>query len=215
MAHRSQGDIAKAFYKQVPGADTTKWTCLLCVKDGVEDPVQTTTSTSKFNLVRHTSRKHKEVWAQALSGKLELPAVGGGPVQSTLQRFNRPCGLARSEAIKDSYVDLVVADLNPISVVDGIAFKKLMKDAEPLFKGYTRQALTKRIIKKYQDEFAKVKANVQSDQENGSGPVSITTDIWSSKRAEDAVDVCTGSSTPSLTHIKHVHLVTSAPGTCL
>jgi hypothetical protein len=119
------------------------------------------------------------------------------------------------EAIKDSYVDLVVADLNPISVVDGIAFKKLMKDAEPLFKGYTRQALTKRIIKKYQDEFAKVKANVQSDQENGSGPVSITTDIWSSKRAEDAVDVCTGSSTPSLTHSKHVHLVTSAPGTCL
>nr|XP_039270001.1 zinc finger BED domain-containing protein 4-like [Styela clava] len=93
------------------------------------------------NLSNHMKRKHPGI-------KLEEEQLSRGTSssakQTRLEHF-RPISQARQEEITCLITEFVVADMRPLSVVDGVGFRNLLKNLQPSYAMPSRQTIARRV----------------------------------------------------------------------
>ena len=139
------------------------------------------------NLVHHLSSKHVELHAEYLEKKaskinpapketrkrsLQQLSLEGTEVRTKLWDINDP----KAQRITRKVGEMVAIDCHPLSVVEDVGFRRILKALEPRYTCPSRKYYTDNVIPKIcsgmKDEISKL---ISSEE----GSVSFTTDIWS------------------------------------
>ena len=91
---------------------------------------------------------------------------------------HRQCSEGRARVITNLLVQWCALDLRPLSVTQGVGFKRLMAFIEPNFTIPSRTHLMRLLRKHHGDAKEKVKALLREEADG----VSLTTDAWTSNQ---------------------------------
>ena len=87
--------------------------------------------------------------------------------------------------ITDAIVSFIASDLQPLSVVESIAFRQILERAEPHYTVPSRKHLSIQLIpKRFTDLFTKVVTLLKSAEQ-----VCLTLDIWSNRQMRSYLGV--------------------------
>lgn len=152
---RLPSDVWKHFVKL---KETRKAECKICQKKLAYHGGTT-------NLREHLVKVHPFVYKRESPKQLCL--------QSCMrQKF---CSSARTKAITDKIVRMIILDLRPIRVVECAGFKDLVLTLEPGYVMPTRKSVKKMIFNMYEQSKSKM-----IDLLHDASSISLTTDIWTS-----------------------------------
>ncbi|XP_056132772.1 E3 SUMO-protein ligase ZBED1-like [Lampris incognitus] len=118
---------------------------------------------STWSMVNHIRLKHP-------SEKLRTTGQ-----QQTMLAFARCCDKAWGEKITNFIVEMVALDMQPLSIVEDVGFKRLVEYLEPGYSIPSRKTITTRVGKMYQDCGSKTKHQLLHTPH-----VELTTDCWTS-----------------------------------
>lgn len=181
IAHpRGKSSIWTHFGFKAKDGSVSNWKKVFCRACDREIPYSGNTS----NLSYHLSKFHPELMAEVNKEKKRNEADGKAEAttrQKSLKQFMALNPLQHSSArykeLVDAVTDFICIDMQPISVVDGYGFRKLMHTAEPRFQIPSRNYFSsKEIPVRYNQQAEYLKSQL-------SHPTcfNITTDIWSSQ----------------------------------
>ena len=87
---------------------------------------------------------------------------------------------SKKKALDERVLDLIVMDMQPLSVVEDAAFRRLVNELDPKYEIISRKQLTQVLLPaKYKSEKAKLMSKI-----NQVDSMSVTTDQWSSRTNE-------------------------------
>ena len=119
--------------------------------------------------------------------KVQKDVITGKPrtVQETIfsnfdrKKLYRPESL-RKKRLDELVLDLVILDMQPLSVVEDTGFRRLVNELDPKYQIISRKQLTQVLLpKKYNTEKAKLLSKLKTVDS-----LSVTTDQWSSRTNE-------------------------------
>ena len=140
---------------------------------------------STSGLMSHVRSAHSEMLKSASS-----------PSQPKLMTFGvgvqRPCPDSRQEKITSLIVDMLVANMLPMALVESDEFRILFAYIEPQYKPPCRQTMTARI-----DASAAKRRKEMKDELATMTAVAVTTDIWTSIANDPYISLTASYLTPS------------------
>ena len=94
-------------------------------------------------------------------------------------------GGAKKTILDDHLVDLITIDMQPLSIVDDMGFRKFVHALDPRYILPSRRDLTRRLLPaKYEDAVNNLKKDLEDTPW-----VSLTTDIWTSRGTKGYITV--------------------------
>ena len=126
------------------------------------------------NITRHLATYHPKENAEYLGGST-APPPGTSPLVPFLSRKPLALNDPRAKTITQLIINLIVNDLRPVNIVDGVAFRELIAHAYPEYPLASRSFYTDRINDRYAIESTKLIELLKSVDS-----VAITTDLWTS-----------------------------------
>ena len=118
----------------------------------------------------------------------DITATKPKTVQETLlsnmdrKKLYRPESL-KKKTLDELVLDLVIIDMQPLSVVEDTGFRRLVHELDPKYQIVSRKQLTQVLLpKKYNDEKAKLLSKLNTVES-----MSVTTDQWSSRTNGDTL----------------------------
>lgn len=154
--------------------------CKICFKNF-------SSGSSTSSLLKHLKNLHKintssnddEMQDQSMNSELNssVDMEGSNNRKRKFPSVERPCSDEKYNQLMDMMIDVVIENNLPLSFIESISFKNLMKEVEPNFKVPCTETLKKKI--KYKESLLKneIKSNL-----NEAFSVSLTTDAWTSIR---------------------------------
>ncbi|XP_061884642.1 zinc finger BED domain-containing protein 4-like [Entelurus aequoreus] len=104
-----------------------------------------------------------------------MVAPSAGPPE----RMVAPSAATRKQMLDEALLNFIVKDCQPLSIVESEGFWELVQVLEPSYVLPTRKTIKKILVKKYEEEWERVKLEVQQ-----AVAVSITADMWTSVNME-------------------------------
>lgn len=92
----------------------------------------------------------------------------------------------RTKTLDNVLVKMIGKDMQPLSLVESEWFIKYSECLDPKYRLPGRKVLTKKLIPR---EYDRLVNKVRSEIKNSTGQVSLTTDSWTSRTAENYVTV--------------------------
>lgn len=121
--------------------------------------------------------------SQGITSRISTSKKRKVPVQtSVLSHLIRPISLQRQHKINDIILDMIVKDLEPVSVVTRRGFKALIAGFEPSYVMPSRSTFTNSFLpQKYNEQKEKLKALLSK-----TNSVCITTDAWTASNNQSS-----------------------------
>lgn len=163
--------------------------CLIC-----KDKLKYTGGTSNMN--KHLRTRHPLEFAEMIEETTQesvekLPRTPATVQPTLMQTINKTQAYkddsSKKQELDQLVVRMIVKDLQPLSVVENDGFRKLVHGLNPKYELPSRRVVARTLLPSlYNDEVQRV-----SDQLSEAKYVSLTTDLWTSRKTQGFITVTT------------------------